>query len=83
MKLCHRSGHSVTQALHILANTIPIGSHSEPPVFYDRVGASRNKSHRPYRVFLRRLTPGYRWAIDLAFSRIIGLASSIMSFRSA
>ena len=54
MKLCHRSGHSVTQALHLLANTIPVGSHTEPPVFYDRTHSLKNKSHRPYRIFLRR-----------------------------
>ena len=54
MKLCHRSSHSVTLALRILANTIPIGSHTEPPVFYDRTHSQKNKSHRPYRVFLRR-----------------------------
>jgi hypothetical protein len=54
MKLCNRSGHAVTQALRILANTVPIGSHAQPPIHYDRVSATRNKSHRPYRIFLRR-----------------------------
>ena len=58
MKLCHRSGHSVTQALHILANTVPVGSHTEPPVVYDRTHSQKNKSHRPYRLFLRRQGTG-------------------------
>ena len=31
MKLCNRSSQSVTLALRILANTIPQGSHAEPP----------------------------------------------------
>lgn len=53
MKLCKRSGHAVTTALRYLANTVPAGSHEEPPVFYDRAQAQRNKSHRPYRIFLR------------------------------
>ena len=54
MKLCNRSSQSVTLALRILANTIPFGSHTEPPVFYDRTHSQKNRSHRPYRVFLRR-----------------------------
>lgn len=54
MKLTNRSSQAVTQALRILANTIPFGSESEPPIFYDRVAAHKNKSHRPYRIFLRR-----------------------------
>jgi hypothetical protein len=54
MKLCNRSSQSVTLALRILANTVPVGSLTEPPVFYDRVAAQKNKSHRPYRIFLRR-----------------------------
>jgi hypothetical protein len=54
MKLTNRSGSAVTHALHILANTIPFGSHTEPPVFYDRTSAQKNKTHRPYRIHLRR-----------------------------
>jgi hypothetical protein len=54
MKLCNRSSQSVTLALRILANTVPQGSHAEPPVFYDRIAAEKNKSHRPYRIFLRK-----------------------------
>jgi hypothetical protein len=53
MKLCNRSSHAVSTALRYLANTVPVGSHEEPPVFYDRRSAARNKSHRPYRIFLR------------------------------
>jgi len=53
MKLCNRSSQSVTLALRILANTVPLGSHAEAPVFYDRIAAQKNKSHRPYRIFLR------------------------------
>ena len=54
MKLCNRSSQSVTLALRILANTVPQGSHAEPPVLYDRIAAQKNKSHRPYRIFLRK-----------------------------
>jgi hypothetical protein len=52
-KLCKRSGTSVSAALRYLANTVPLGSKEEPPIFYDRVPARRNPSHRPYRIFLR------------------------------
>ena len=54
MRLCKRSGTAVTLALRYLANTVPLGSQTEPPIYYDRVSARRNKSHRPYRIFLRR-----------------------------
>lgn len=54
MKLCNRSGSAVRTALHYLANTVPLGSHSDPPIHYDRVQSVRNKSHRPYRIFLRK-----------------------------
>ena len=54
MKLCNRNGQAITNALRLLANTIPVGSDSRPPIFYDRKAAQRNKSHRPYRIFLRR-----------------------------
>jgi len=54
MKLTNRSGTAVTHALHLLANTILFGTHTEPPVFYDRTSAQKNKSHRPYRIYLRR-----------------------------
>lgn len=53
-KLCNRSNHSVTAAIRYLANTVPFGSNEEPPIFYDRIGAAKNKSHRPYRIFLRK-----------------------------
>ena len=54
MKLCRRSGHAVATAIRYLANTIPAGSDSEPLIYYDRHQAQKNKSHRPYRIFLRR-----------------------------
>ena len=54
MKLCNRSGHAVTLAIRYLANTVPVGDSGSPSIFYDRVHAQRNKSHRPYRIFLRR-----------------------------
>lgn len=57
MKLCNRSGAAVTLALRYLANTIPTGSNELPPVFYDRQSATKNKSHRPYRIFLRNKLP--------------------------
>jgi hypothetical protein len=53
MKLCNRSGSAVRTALHYLANTTPLGSHTGTPIYYDRVQSVRNKSHRPYRIFLR------------------------------
>jgi len=53
MKLCHRSGHTVANALRLLANTVPAGSQSLPPVYYDRTASRKNKAHRPYRIFLR------------------------------
>jgi len=54
MKLCNRSGHAVAAALRYLANTVPVGAKGEPPISYDRLAAQKNKSHRPYRIFLRR-----------------------------
>jgi hypothetical protein len=54
MKLCRRSGYAVTLALKYLANTVPEGSRAQPAIFYDRGQSQRNKSHRPYRIFLRR-----------------------------
>jgi len=53
MKLCNRSGSSITMALRYLANTIRLGSDDQPPIYYDRVSSTRNASHRPYRIFLR------------------------------
>ena len=53
MKLCHRSGQAVATALRYLANTVPVGSHEPPPVYYDRVHSQKNHAHRPYRIFLR------------------------------
>jgi hypothetical protein len=53
MRLCKRSGSAVSLALRYLANTVPVDSDKEPPIYYDRVSAKRNKSHRPYRIFLR------------------------------
>ena len=53
MKLCRRSSYAVTLALKYLANTVPQGSVAQPPIFYDRGQSQRNKSHRPYRIFLR------------------------------
>jgi len=55
MRLTKRSGHAVTMALRYLANTIPAGTDDIPPVFYERQSATKNKSHRPYRIFLRRI----------------------------
>lgn len=54
MKLTNRNSSAVTQALRILANSIPLGSQAEPPVFYDRTSAIKNKTHRPYRIYLRK-----------------------------
>ena len=54
MKLCNRSGHAVRSAIWYLANTVPLGSPRDPLIFYDRIQAARNKSHRPYRIFLMK-----------------------------
>jgi len=54
MRLCNRNSYAVTLALKYLANTVPLGSNAEPPIYYDRKSAQRNKSHRPYRIFLRK-----------------------------
>ena len=54
MKLCHRNGQAITNAVRMLANTIPFGSHDQPPIYYDRIQAQKNKSHRPYRIYLRK-----------------------------
>jgi len=53
MKLCNRSGTAVRKALMYLANTIPLGSHDGTLIHYDRIQSVKNKSHRPYRIFLR------------------------------
>lgn len=53
MKLCRRSSPAVSLALRYLANTVSSGSEDQPLIYYDRVHAQRNKSHRPYRIFLR------------------------------
>lgn len=53
-RLCKRSGQTVVGALRLLANTIPLGANSETLVYYDRTVAQKNKSHRPYRIFLRK-----------------------------
>ena len=52
-KLCNRSSYTVSMALRYLANTVPVGSKMKPPIYYDRQSAEKNKSHRPYRIFLR------------------------------
>jgi len=54
MRLTKRSGHAVATALRYLANTVPAGTAEPPQVFYDRQAATKNKSHRPYRIFLRK-----------------------------
>lgn len=53
-RLCHRSGQAVAHAIRVLANTVPVGQESEPPIFYTRGQARRNKTHRPYQIFLRK-----------------------------
>ena len=53
-KLCNRNSTSVINAVRILANSIPYGSNSEPPISYDRTKSEKNNSHRPYRIFLRK-----------------------------
>jgi hypothetical protein len=58
MKLCNRSGTAVSLALRYLANTVPVGSHELPPIYYDRAQSQKNKSHRPYRIFLRQKRAG-------------------------
>ena len=57
MRLCRRNSYVIGTALRYLANTVPVGTQSEPPVYYDRVSSMKNKSHRPYRIFLRKAGP--------------------------
>ena len=59
MKLCRRSSYAVSTALRYLANTVPLGSTAPPPVYYDRKSAQKNKTHRPYRIFLRQSMTDY------------------------
>lgn len=59
MKLCRRGSYAVTLAIKHLANTLPEGAPGPPPVFYDRVASAKNKSHRPYRIFLRKSMTDY------------------------
>jgi hypothetical protein len=54
MKLCNRGSTTISLTLRYLANTVPVGLHEMPDVFYDRVHAQKNKTHRPYRIFFRR-----------------------------
>jgi hypothetical protein len=54
-KLCNRSSSSVMQAVRMLANTISYGTDAEPPISYDRVSSTRNKSHRAYRINLQHI----------------------------
>ena len=54
MRLCRRNGQAITNAVRLLANTVPFGSGGTPPIYYDRAQAVRNKSHRPYRIYLRK-----------------------------
>lgn len=54
MQLCNRSSHVVSMALRYLAHTVPFGSNQEPVIYYERRGSEKNKSHRPYRIYLRR-----------------------------
>lgn len=56
MRLCKRNSSAISLALRYLANTVPAGSSEKPPVFYSRVGGGKNKTHRPYRIFLRSMT---------------------------
>jgi len=59
MKLCNRNSHAVSTALRYLANTVPLGSRAEPAIHYDRKSAQKNRSHRPYRIFLRKSMTNY------------------------
>jgi len=54
MRLCRRSGYSVTLALRYLANTVPVGSSKLPPIYYDRITSQKHHAHRPYRIYLRQ-----------------------------
>jgi len=53
-RLCRRSGATVTQAVRLLANTVPYGSDGMPPIVYDRIPSEKNPAHRPYRIWLRK-----------------------------
>lgn len=51
-KMCRRNNAAVLGAVRILANTVAEGQ-AEPEVTYARGRSERNKSHRPYQIFLR------------------------------
>jgi len=55
MRLCKRNSHAVSMAVKYLAHSIPDNGPkaSQPLIWYDRGQSIRNKSHRPYRIFLR------------------------------
>lgn len=53
-KLCGRNSVSLVNAVRMLANTVPLGTDEEPPIYYDRIKSEKNKCHRPYRIYLRK-----------------------------
>ena len=53
MKLCNRNSYAVISAVRFLANTVSEGAQDRPEVYYYRISAQRNPSHRPYRILLR------------------------------
>ena len=53
MRLTKRNSYTVISAVRLLSNSCVKGSGDEPPIYYDRAESQRNRSHRPYRIFLR------------------------------
>ena len=56
MKLTNRSAVTLINAVRVLSHSIEPGMDS-PLLYYDRVKSERNRSHRPYRIYLRKCDP--------------------------
>ena len=53
MRLTRRNSYAVMSAVRLLANSQDKSNGAEPPIYYDRAESQRNRSHRPYRIYLR------------------------------
>ena len=53
MQLTKRNSYAVMSAVRFLSNSIPSQSNTSPPISYDRIPSDRNRTHRPYRIFLK------------------------------
>ena len=51
-RMCNRSKSTVLSAVRVLSHSCAAVD-AEPLLAYDRVGSRRNRSHRPYRIFVK------------------------------